>query len=178
MTKYDFSTHFLRIVPPDTNFGEAWESLCYDLLNADEIDPHIYRLNSPDCGIDILCPNVNRAFQCKSDERGAGGSISAEKSIESLKMAYKNKQKFDWYSYFFCTNANYTGNAISKIKEEITKLGLSQSDVIFLGPEYWDNLCTKYNQVIEDRFYYRITASEKHVIDALKSAGILRKVHN
>jgi hypothetical protein len=175
MTKYDFSAHFLRIIPPDTNFGEAWESLCFDLLDAEKIDPHICRLNAPDCGIDILCSNIKHAFQCKCDERGTMGSLSAEKSIKSLNMAFNNKQKLDWYSYFFCTNANYTGIALTKIKNEINKLGLSHSEVGFLGPEYWDKLCVKYNHLIEDRFYYRITASEKHVMDALKSARYYEK---
>jgi hypothetical protein len=73
--KYDFSAQFLRVLPPDTSFAEAWESLCHKLLCLEQNDPTFMRLHPPDKGIDILHRANQHAFQCKSDERGALGSL-------------------------------------------------------------------------------------------------------
>jgi len=112
--KYDFSAQFLRILPPDTNFGEAWESLCFDLLCAKLSDYGLMRLAPPDRGVDILSRRLQQAYQCKSDERGAFGSLSADGSIDSLNTACKHRKHLGWDSYSFCTNANYTGAALTE----------------------------------------------------------------
>lgn len=82
--KFDFSAQFLRINPPDTSFGDSWESLCFTLLDAELDDPSLIRLRPPDKGVDILHRNAHRAFQCKSSEQGAFGSISSNESVKSL----------------------------------------------------------------------------------------------
>jgi FMN phosphatase YigB (HAD superfamily) len=30
--RYSFSAEFMRVLPPDTTFGSAWESLCFEPL--------------------------------------------------------------------------------------------------------------------------------------------------
>ena len=52
--KYSFSSQFLKSKATDSNFGEAWESFCYDLLVAEFSDNAITRLEPPDRGVDIL----------------------------------------------------------------------------------------------------------------------------
>lgn len=186
MTTHDFSAQFLRIIPPDTNFGEAWESLCFDLLRADLPSASLVRFKPPDRGIDIYSPSLQRAYQCKSDERGVNGSLSANRSINSLETACVQKATLDWRTYTFCTNADYTGAAFIQINEAIRRLGLSQSDIKFLGPVYWDELCSRHNNIVKQKFDYRVTATEKQVIDAFKKSGYFdnyvkeysEKIHN
>jgi hypothetical protein len=168
--KHDFSAQFLRITHPDTNFGDAWESLCFELLREELQDNSLMRLNPPDCGIDILYRKLNRAYQCKSHEQGASGTINADDSVNSLTTAYKDRATFGWQTYYFAINGKYSGTGFKKIMAAAAKLGLTQQQVEFLGPEYWDELCAKHFEKVRDRFDYRIGATEKQVIDALRSA--------
>lgn len=173
--RYDLSAQFLRILPPDTNFGEAWESLCYDLLCAELKDTGLMRLSPPDLGIDILNRRLHQAYQCKSDERGAFGAISAASSIDSLTTAFKHRKRLGWKQYFFCTNSNYTGTALTKILKIVDSLGLDSSEVDFKGPKYWDDLCSRHFEQVSHRFDYRITITEKQVVESLKEAGYFER---
>lgn len=166
--KFDFSAHFLRINPPDTSFADAWESLCYSLLQAELSDTSLIRFRPPDKGIDILHRKGNRAYQCKSDERGALGSIAATESIKSLKSASAEKAVFDWEFFAFATNANYTGSAFASITTEGTQLGLQRNKIEFLGPEYWERLCVNHPDAIEGRFDYRIPVPKPRVIQVIE----------
>lgn len=168
--KHDFSAQFLRVLPPDTNFGEAWESLCYDLLSVDPKDGGLLRLAPPDRGVDILSRRLRNAYQCKSDERGAFGSLPAKASIDSLSTACGFKQELGWNTYWLCTNANYTGAAVSEITKAAGTFGLSAADLEFRGPQYWDELCSRHFDKVATRFDYRITATEQQVLDALKAS--------
>jgi len=169
--KHDFSVHFLRVLPPDTNFGEAWESLCFALLQAETRDSGLTRLAPPDRGIDILHLSSHRATQCKSHEQGAGGSLPAEESVKSLRTAWAHRGQLGWTTYCLATNAHYTGNGFEKIVEAATALGLRREYLEHRGPEYWDELCVKHSARVRDRFYYRITADEQQVLDAFRAAG-------
>jgi hypothetical protein len=168
--EHDFSAQFMRVIPPDTDFGAAWESLCFDLLKAEFNDPSIIRFKPPDKGIDILHRNACKAYQCKSDERGSFGSISAEESIQSLKTAFENRNSFSWDIYYFATNAYYTGSSFGKVMQEGNRLGLDKSEIEFYGPDYWDDLCTKHFARVCNRFDYRVSVTEKQVIDSFKRA--------
>ena len=79
--KFDFSAQFLKIVHPDTSFGKAWESLCFELLNIEFQDISLIKLEPPDCGVDIIYRKNKTAYQCKSDERGAFGALSSDSSV-------------------------------------------------------------------------------------------------
>jgi hypothetical protein len=173
--RHDFSAQFLRVIPPDTSFGEAWESLCFDLLYEELNDKGLIRLAPPDRGVDILSRKLRHAYQCKSDERGAFGSLSAESSVDSLKTAFKNRKPLGWKSYFFCTNANYTGNALTEISKTAGSLGLKSNQLDFKGPKYWEDLCSNHFDKVFHRFDYRVTATEKQVIEALKAAGYFNR---
>ncbi|WP_200254640.1 hypothetical protein [Thiococcus pfennigii] len=164
--KFDFSAQFLRISPPDTSFGDSWESLCFSLLDAELDDPSLIRLRSPDKGVDILHRNEQRAYQCKSTEQGAFGSLSANESIKSLRTAFSAKQKLPWETYAFAINANYTGSAFTSILEAARELGLKEKQIEVLGPEYWDKLCVCHEGLIADRFDYRIPVSKQRVTQA------------
>ena len=120
--RHDFSAHFLRILPPDTNFGDAWESLCETLLCGEYGATSIIRLRPPDCGVDILHRVEGTAFQCKSSERGAFGTINAIESVKSLDTACKHRSDIEWLEYCFATNANYTGAGYKKIMAHAKKL--------------------------------------------------------
>lgn len=168
--RYDFSAQFLRVLPPDTNFGEAWESLCFALLSYELGHKGLTRLQPPDRGIDIWHRLKSRAYQCKSHQQGALGNLDAIESINSLKMAFQHKASFEWHSYCFATNANYTGAAFEKILDEAVNLGLSKNQIEHLGPEYWNGLCEKFSEKISDRFDYRVTATTDQVIDAFRKA--------
>ncbi len=173
--KHNFSADFLQVTPPDSCFGEAWESLCYDLLVAELQDKSLLRIGPPDKGVDILSQRAGEAYQCKSDERGALGSIAHRDSVASLKTALMNRGSLNWNSYSFCTNARYTASALTAIKDCAESSGLGKNCVDFKGPEYWDALCTKHFPLVSGRFYYRVTATEKQVIDALRAAGYYDK---
>ncbi|QTR52209.1 hypothetical protein [Thiothrix unzii] len=164
--KFDFSAQFLRINPPDTSFGDAWESLCYALLDAELNDSSLIRLRPPDKGVDILHRNAQRAFQCKSNEQGAFGSLSSTESIKSLNSAFAEKAKLSWEAFAFATNANYTGSAFTSIIDAANKLGLNEKQIEFLGPEHWDKLCIRHENLISDRFDYRIPVAKERVTQA------------
>ena len=167
--KFDLSAQFLRIKPPDTSFSDAWESLCFVLLDAELEDSSLIRLLPPDKGVDILHRNKKKAFQCKSNEQGAFGSINANESIKSLKTAYSERDSLSWNWYSFATNANYTGNAFIAIKKAANDLGLIDEQIEFLGPEYWDKLCVRYTNLITDRFDYRIPLTKERVVQAFEN---------
>ncbi len=103
--RHDFSAHFLRVQPPDTSFSEAWESLCFDLLRRDIGSNGLVRLRPPDRGIDILHRPGTRAYQCKSTQAGALGSIPAEASVESLSTAVQHRESLEWTKYCFATRS-------------------------------------------------------------------------
>ena len=157
--------------PPDTSFGDAWESLCYELLAAEHGGQGLLRLRAPDGGIDILRRPTKAAFQCKSDERGALGSPSALESIKSLlKAALDSQPVLEWASYTYATNANYTGGAVKSIISEAASLGLDGGKIEFLGPEHWDGLCSRHAALIKDRFDFRVTVTEAQVVEAFRKA--------
>ena len=168
--RYSFSAEFLKVTPPDTTFGDAWESLCYALLSEEHGNRGLLRLRAPDGGIDILQRATRTAFQCKSDERGALGSMSPDESIKSLRAAVGSKAGMAWDCYTYATNAHYTGSAVKGILAEAKSLGLASENVEFLGPEHWDGLCQKYTSAIADRFDFRITVTEAQVIEAFQKA--------
>jgi hypothetical protein len=168
--RYNFSAEFLRVTPPDTSFGDAWESLCFELLSAEYGSSGLLRLRAPDGGIDILRRQVGSAFQCKSDERGALGSLSAADSIKSLKAAVESRASIQWENYLYATNANYTGSAVKSILAETVAIGIDPSRVEFLGPEHWDGLCAKHDAHVKNRFDFRVTVTEAQVIEAFRKA--------
>jgi hypothetical protein len=167
--KFDFSAQFLRVNPPDTNFGDAWESLCFILLDAELNDTSLIRLRPPDKGVDILHRKGQKAFQCKSNEHGAFGSLSAKESLKSLETAFEERESLAWNSYAFATNANYTGSAYTAIKKGATKLGLQDEQLDFLGPEHWDKLCIRHSDLVSDCFDYRISVSKSRVTQAFEN---------
>jgi len=168
--RYSFSAEFLKILPPDCSFGKAWESLCFDLLVAEHGRGGLQRLCAPDGGIDIIRWPTKAAFQCKSDERGAHGSLSATESIKSLRAAVQQRSIMDWARYVYATNANYTGSAAEKILAEAASLGIATDKIEFLGPEHWDAICAKHFECVKDRFDFRVTVTEAQVIDAFRKA--------
>lgn len=168
--RYNFSAEFLKVTSPETTFGNAWESLCYELLLAEHGIDGLQRLNAPDCGIDILRRPVATAIQCKSDERGTFGSLSATESVKSLKAAVNARPEIGWQHYKFASNANYTGSAVKAILAEGASLGIATEDIDFLGPEYWDDLCGKHFARVQDRFDFRVSVTEEQVIEAFRKA--------
>lgn len=167
--KFDFSTQFLRVNPPDTSFGDAWESLCFALLDAELDDTSLIRLRPPDKGVDILHRNAQKAFQCKSNEQGAFGSMSATESVKSLNTAFVERKSLAWNLYAFATNASYTGNAFTAIIKAAGELGLQDEQIEFLGPEHWDKLCIRHTDLIADRFDYRIPVTKPRVAQAFEN---------
>ena len=138
--KFDFSAQFMRVNPPDTSFGDAWESLCFTLLDAELNDSSLIRLRPPDNGVDILHRNGQKAFQCKSTEQGSFGSLSATESTKSLTSAFAERESLGWNYYAFATNASYTGNAFASIKNAAADLGLQDEKLDFLGHLQTHNL--------------------------------------
>lgn len=169
--RFDFSSHFLRITPPDTTFGQAWESLCEILLREELGSVNVLRLRPPDRGIDMLYRPKRRAFQCKSTERGASGRIDAEESIHSLNTAIRYKQRLEWVRYCFATNADYTGAGYERIIARAKEAGIKPRNIEFLGPVYWDQQCTTHSELVRDRFDYRVSINEKRFLEALQASG-------
>lgn len=167
--KYDFSAQFMRVIPPDTSFADAWESLCYALLDAEYADRSLIRLRPPDRGVDILHRKSRSAYQCKSDERGAFGSIGAAESLESLKTAVTARKALGWDSYSFASNANFTGAAFAAIREEAARLTIGDQQLEFLGPEHWDKLCSRHPHVIDGRLDYRVSVTKERVSKAFEN---------
>lgn len=174
--RFDFSSQFLRVIPPDTNFGDAWESLCDHLLREEAGTEHeIIRLGAPDRGIDILDRHSFRAYQCKSSEQGAFGTIKPKTSIQSFATAVEHREHLEWDTYCFATNANYSGMGLEKVKKAIGELGLPPDKVQFLGPEYWDRLCVKHEATVLNRFDFRLTAGLDRVVEAFRKARYFDK---
>jgi tetratricopeptide (TPR) repeat protein len=130
----------------------------------------LIRLRPPDLGVDILYRDQKKAFQCKSSERGIYGRIDAEESAKSLETAIKHKSALGWRQYSFATNADYTGAGYEKILLRARKKGVLEKQLEFLGPAYWDQLCVEHSKVIEDRFDYRLSLSQKDLYEAVAKA--------
>ena len=135
--KYSFSASFLKIQPPATNFGDAWELLCHELLRRHHAEEEIVRLLPPDHGVDLLRRSASCAYQCKSDERGNTGTLAPGTTIESLERAMPQKIVLAWETYALATNAFYSGDGVIKIVEAAERLGLAKDKLIFRGPDYW-----------------------------------------
>jgi hypothetical protein len=169
--RFDFSAPFLRIVPPDTDYGQAWEGLCRELIAADRPGNRIRRTAAPDHGIDIFDDTAGEAFQCKAVELGAAGTVSASASLESLQSALRHRQASPWKRYVFATNGRYTEAARSEIVKKAAELGLDVSaDLDFLGPDHWESCCERHYDRVKERFYYRVTVDEHEVVEALRKA--------
>lgn len=168
--KYIFSSQFLKILPPDTSFGDAWEGMCLDLLRSDDPSGEYVHLGPPDRGVDILHRNERRAYQCKSDERGASGTIPAAASLDSLRTAAAHMRELGWIEYYFATNANYSGKGFEDVLSLSLTLGLSKDSIKFRGPEYWSELCSKHIQRVRHRLDYRLLVSEAEVVEAFRKA--------
>jgi hypothetical protein len=59
---------------------------------------------------------------------------------------------------------------MEKVLEQAKALGMVLEQVKFLGPEYWDSLCTKHEPAVRDRFDYRLQATTDQVVDAFRKA--------
>lgn len=168
--KYNFSSQFLKRTTADSNFGEAWESICYELLVAEFRDNTIMRLDPPDRGVDILHHAQSAAYQCKSSEQGLNGSIPGAESVNSLETAFQHRSGISWRQYIFATNANYTGDGYEKISEKAKELGIAAGDIVFHGPKYWSDLCEKHFEHVKHRLDYRLMVTEEQVIEAFRKA--------
>lgn len=168
--KYIFTSQFLKIRPPETSFGDAWESFCEDLLSLEFGREECLRLKAPDRGVDILMRATKKAVQCKSDERGAFGTISPSPSLESLSTANTHRKDLGWNDYCFATNADYSGNGLEQILMKADALKISRKSIMFHGPKYWSDLCEKHFENVSERLDYRLKHTEEEVIDAFKKA--------
>lgn len=168
--KYIFNAQFLKVLPPNTSFGDAWDSFCLSLLRKEDGHQHYLSLKAPDRGVDILKRSDNTAIQCKADERGALGTLSPSPSIESLKTAILHRNSIDWIKYSFATNAEYSGDGFIKIITEAKTLGLKKDNIEFLGPDYWSDLCEKHIDAVKHLLDYRLTYTEAEVEEAFKKA--------
>lgn len=169
--KYRFSEEFLKILPPDNSFGDAWESLCYDLLSEEHGIKCLQRFNAPDGGIDILNRKKEiTAIQCKSHKYGANGTISPNESIKYLKSAITSRKEIPWKSYVFATNADYSGVGVKKILSTANSHSLGNDVIEFWGPRYWCELCDRHFDKVAHRLDCRVTVTESEVIEAFRKA--------
>ena len=166
--RHTFSAEFLKVTSPATNFGEAWELLCFTLLRAETADSSLLRLTPPDRGVDILRNSTGDAYQCKSSERGVFGTIDAEECISSLATALKAQDALGWRKYTLAINAPISGVGLGKINEYATAKNIERPAL--LPPDYWADLCKKYHTSIEHLFDYRVFLTEQDVLEALRKA--------
>jgi hypothetical protein len=148
--RHTFSAQFLKITPPATNFGEAWENLCLCLLCADSADHTIMRLGPPDRGIDILRQKTRTAYQCKSSEQGIFGTIDPRECVSSLERAIDARKAISWKHYAIALNAPLSGVGFSKIADVAKARGLAESALSVLSSEYWDQLCERHIDAIAE----------------------------
>lgn len=174
--KYNFSANFLKINSPDTNFGQAWETLCFRLLKADNSNQNIIRFKAPDKGIDIYSQTNQEAYQCKSSEVGVYGNISPTDCINSIRTAMGVRSNINWNKYFIATNSNFTGNGFEKLQEFLQENSLNSIEQ--LGPEFWSELCEKYYDKVSNLLDYRFLVTEVEVINAFKKARYFDKFVN
>lgn len=166
--RYNFSANFLKILQPDTNFGQAWETICETLLRAEYKDNSQIRIKAPDKGIDIYRQTSKTAYQCKSSELAIHGNIDATGCILSIKSALAVKNDIIWNKYFIATNANFTGTAFQRLQEF---LKAEKIDCVKqLGPAYWSDLAEKHIDKITQYLDYRLVVTEQEVIEAFKKA--------
>jgi len=168
--RHSFSIEFLKILPPATNFGEAWEHLCLSLLRAELSDKSIMRLGPPDRGIDIYSQRIRAAYQCKSSERGIFGTIDAQECIISLGRAIEARGTIKWKDYSIAINAQLTGVGLSKIKEFAASQGLTDDALEILPAEHWNDLCERHVASIRHLFDYRVFVTEAEVVEAFRKA--------
>jgi hypothetical protein len=169
--RYSFTSEFVKVVAPATNFGEAWELLCLHLLRADTGDKTILRLAPPDR---ILQQSTRTAYQCKSSERGVFGTIAAEPCIESINTAASARQSLGWEQYCLALNAPLTGSALAKVNGEADSLCIPRPRI--LPAEYWSELCEKHGSVAEHFLDYRVLVSEAEVLTAFEKARYFDRV--
>lgn len=166
--KYNFSANFLKILPPDTNFGQAWETICDTLLREEYKDNSQIRLKAPDKGIDIYRQSPKIAYQCKSSELAVHGNIDATECVDSIKSAVKVRNEINWEKYYIATNSNFTGNAFQRLQDFLKKENIE--NVEQLGPAFWSDLAEKHIDKIKNYLDYRLILTEQEVIEAFRKA--------
>lgn len=166
--KYNFSASFLKILPPDTNFGQAWETICDTLLREEYKDISQIRLKAPDKGIDIYRQLPKIAYQCKSSELAVHGNIDATECVDSVKSALKVKNEINWEKYYIATNSNFTGTAFQRLQDFLKKEKIE--NVEQLGPAFWSDLAEKHIDKIKNYLDYRLIVTEQEVIEAFRKA--------
>jgi len=166
--KYNFSANFLKIVSPDSNFGQAWETICDILLRAEYNDTSQIRIKAPDKGIDIYRQSEEIAYQCKSSELAIHGNIDATECINSIISAVNVKNSINWNKYFIATNSNFTGTAFQRLQDFLKAENIT--NVEQLGPAYWSDLAEKHLNKISNYLDYRLQLTEQEVFEAFKKA--------
>ena len=174
--RHTFSSEFLKVTPPATNFGEAWELLCFTLLRSETADSGLLRLTPPDRGVDILSSITGNAYQCKSSERGIFGSIDADDCINSLNTALKAQPALGWKQYSLAINGQLTGAGLGRIN--LFAASKQIQPPVVLPADYWAELCEKHRSRIEGYFDYRVFISEQEVVEALRKARYYDSVIN
>lgn len=165
--RYNFSSDFVKVISPDTSFGDAWETICYTLLKCEYGETDIIALKAPDKGIDIWRPTPRLAYQCKSNENGCRGSVDISKAISSCDQAIKARTSFPWKTYFLAFNASVTGSAYAKLMDYCKANDVA---IEILTAEYWSELAGKHISAIEQYLDYRLLLSEADVKRAFEKA--------
>ena len=168
--RYNFSADFVKIIPPDTSFADAWETICYTLLLNEFGEQSIIKLKAPENGIDIWRPANLSAYQCKCNEHGYTGSIDMSKVIPSLSNALSVRGVYKWQEYIICVNASITGSGYEKLLEFGKTKSLSESDITILKANDWSKMAEKHIDSIKQYLDYRLLVTEDELKLAFEKA--------
>ena len=127
------------------------------MLNLSERTTRIYRLGSPEQGIDLYDPENRVAYQCKSVESGEKGGFNPDKTIESIRAAKRVQENVGWQKYVLCANVDLTGTAINRLRAELP-------DIEIRPASFWQGLCEKNAESVKRNFKVLVDAESYDTI--------------
>jgi len=168
--QYEFSANFVKRGTSARNFQEVWIRLCHDFLAAVFPSNSIVRMNSDECGVDLLDQTTETAYCCHAVDEPTSEALSVDGTIDSLERAIRNRDRLSWKKYNIATNIEYSDEGMDVLADTISMLNILSEEVGFLGPGIWNRLCSEYPRVVKDWFEYRVLVPKDAVKKAFEAA--------
>ncbi|MGG7177435.1 hypothetical protein ACQPU1_07590 [Clostridium paraputrificum] len=142
MIMYKLYPPFLYI-NEESDFGSQWEAFCLKLIKLNLKTDDIERRRPPENGVDLYYEKDKIAYQCKSCL--INSDVNITNVTKSLRSALSIKEELGWNKYIICSNKNYTGDQVDKIKKVYENVEVK-------GENYWVSLCEKFPEAVRKNF--------------------------
>jgi hypothetical protein len=169
--EYDFSSGFVKPDAAAHDFQVVWAGLCRDLLIAEFGPKDLIRLDTAECGLDLLDRTTGTGFRFQGIENPQVGELAVEPAVASLQLAEAHREELGWRRYVLATNVSYSPEAIETLTSKCREISPQAHELEFFDQRCWSALCAKHEQALRNWFDYRVLVTPEAVIQAFRTAG-------